>query len=239
MIISIVKNLRLAGWGKLSSFFYTVKLVFCPHFSGCTLYKEVLLCSFHLRSDELCFNLLREEYLYNYLWLFYTRDWVSQVALVVKNLPANGRDARNVGFITGEKDPLEEGTTTHFSILAWRISQTEEPGRLQSIGSQRVGHEWSDLACRHSHSRFVSSPLFIYYYNYLCKYQLMEVLYTLVIIQCFFISFRTFSSCSLYPIGIPQTLVIVLLFCIFKILFFFFFTIQTPFNFNDINYRKL
>ena len=37
-----------------------------------------------------------------------------------------------------KEDPLEEGTATHSSILAWRISWTEEPGRLQSMGSQRV-----------------------------------------------------------------------------------------------------
>ena len=37
----------------------------------------------------------------------------------------------------GREDPLEEGMATHSSILAWRIPQTEEPGRLQSIGSQR------------------------------------------------------------------------------------------------------
>ena len=35
---------------------------------------------------------------------------------------------------------------THSSILAWRIPQTDEPGRLQSMGVQRVGHDWSDLA---------------------------------------------------------------------------------------------
>ena len=38
---------------------------------------------------------------------------------------------------------------THSSILAWRIPWTEETGRLQSIGSQRVGHNWNDLACMH------------------------------------------------------------------------------------------
>ena len=42
----------------------------------------------------------------------------------------------------GWKDPLEEGMATHSSILAWRIPWTEEPGGLQSKGSQRVGHEW-------------------------------------------------------------------------------------------------
>ena len=40
-----------------------------------------------------------------------------------------------------QEDPLEEGMATHSSILAWRIPWTEEPGRLQCIGSQRVGHD--------------------------------------------------------------------------------------------------
>ena len=40
-----------------------------------------------------------------------------------------------------QEDPLEEGMTTRASILAWEILGTEEPGRLQSIGSQRVGHD--------------------------------------------------------------------------------------------------
>ena len=39
-----------------------------------------------------------------------------------------------------QDDPLEEGMATHSSILAWRIPWTEEPGGLQSMGSQRVGH---------------------------------------------------------------------------------------------------
>ena len=39
------------------------------------------------------------------------------------------------------EDPLEKGMATHSSVLAWRISWTEEPGRLQSIGLQRVGHD--------------------------------------------------------------------------------------------------
>ena len=40
-----------------------------------------------------------------------------------------------------QEDPLEKGMATHSSILAWSIPWTEEPGRLQSIGSQRVGHD--------------------------------------------------------------------------------------------------
>ena len=43
----------------------------------------------------------------------------------------------------GQGDPLEESMTTHSSILAWRIPRTEEPGGLQSIGLQRVGHNFS------------------------------------------------------------------------------------------------
>ena len=56
---------------------------------------------------------------------------------VVKNPPANAGDA---GSIPGE-DPLEEDMATHSSVLAWRILWTEEPGRLQSMQSRRVGHD--------------------------------------------------------------------------------------------------
>ena len=72
-------------------------------------------------------------------------EWrASQVALVVKNLPANAGDTRNVrdtGLIPGWEDPLEEGVATHSSILAWRIPWTEEPGGLQSMGSHTVRHD--------------------------------------------------------------------------------------------------
>ena len=46
----------------------------------------------------------------------------------------------------GQEDPPEEGMATHSSILAWRIPWTEDPGGLQSIGSQKVRHDWSHLA---------------------------------------------------------------------------------------------
>ena len=58
----------------------------------------------------------------------------SPVAQTVKNLPAMQETlVQSLGW----EDPLEEGMTTHSSILAWKITQTEEPGRLQSIKSQR------------------------------------------------------------------------------------------------------
>ena len=50
----------------------------------------------------------------------------------------------------GWEDPLEKEKATHSSILAWRIPWTGEPGRLQSIGSQRVGHDWETGTGIHS-----------------------------------------------------------------------------------------
>ena len=63
------------------------------------------------------------------------------MALVVKSLPANARDVRGTSSIPGQEDPLEEGMATHSSVHAWRISWTEEPGGLQSMGSQKIGHD--------------------------------------------------------------------------------------------------
>ena len=57
---------------------------------------------------------------------------------MVKNLPA--MQETSIQSLGGE-DPLEEEMATHFSILAWRIPWTKEPGGLQSMGSQRAGHD--------------------------------------------------------------------------------------------------
>ena len=64
-------------------------------------------------------------------------SWASLVAQLVKNLPAIQETW--VQSLSWE-DPLEKGSATHSSILAWRIPWTEEPGRLQSVGPQKVGH---------------------------------------------------------------------------------------------------
>ena len=62
----------------------------------------------------------------------------SLVAQSVKNLPAvQETQIQSLGW----EDPLEKEMATHSSILAWKISWTEEPGGLQSMGSQRVGHD--------------------------------------------------------------------------------------------------
>ena len=63
--------------------------------------------------------------------------WASLVFQLVKNLPAL-QETRVQS--PGWEDPLEKEMATHSNILAWRIPWTEEPGGLQSVGSQRVGH---------------------------------------------------------------------------------------------------
>ena len=60
------------------------------------------------------------------------------MAQTVKNLPAMQETWVQS---LDQEDPLEKGVGTHYSILAWRIPWTEEPGRLQSVGLQRVRHD--------------------------------------------------------------------------------------------------
>ena len=69
-----------------------------------------------------------------------TEMWAFLVAQRLKHLPAM-RETQV--WSLGWKDPLEKEMATHSSILAWKIPWTEEPGRLQSMGSQRVGHDWA------------------------------------------------------------------------------------------------
>ena len=64
------------------------------------------------------------------------------MALVVKNLPTDTGDIRDVGLIPGSGRSHEEEMATHSSVLAWRIPWTEE--------SHRVRHNWSNLACTHA-----------------------------------------------------------------------------------------
>ena len=59
---------------------------------------------------------------------------------MVKNLPVNAGDVRDTDSFLGSGRSPEKGMETHSSMLAWRIPRTEEPGELQSIGLQRVGH---------------------------------------------------------------------------------------------------
>ena len=74
-----------------------------------------------------------------YIYIVYVySSWVSLVAQTVKHLPIMRETwVRSLG----QEDPLEKEMATHPSIHAWKIPWTEEPGRLQSMGSQRAGHD--------------------------------------------------------------------------------------------------
>ena len=72
------------------------------------------------------------------------RVWIVLVfpgGTVVKNLPVNAGDARDLSLIPGSGRYLEEEMATHSSILTWEIPKTEEPGWLQSMEPQRVGYD--------------------------------------------------------------------------------------------------
>ena len=84
-------------------------------------------------------------------WWMENKLWYIQVmgfpgGSAVKNLPAMQELQESWVWSLGREDPLEEGMATHSSILPWRIPWTEELGRLQSRGSQRLRHDWNNLA---------------------------------------------------------------------------------------------
>ena len=76
-------------------------------------------------------------------WWVHAENGISKKPLsprMVKSLPAmHETQVQSLGW----EDPLEKGMATYSSILAWRIPWTEEPGRLQSMASQRVGYDWA------------------------------------------------------------------------------------------------
>ena len=89
----------------------------------------------------------------NFSWIvlcsFICMNGAPPVAQMVKNRPATWETwVRSLD----QEDPLEKGMATHSSVLAWRIPWTEEPGGLQSMGSQRVGHDWATNTHTHTHT---------------------------------------------------------------------------------------
>ena len=85
---------------------------------------------------------------------------------MVKNPPTNAGNVRDVSSTPGSGRSLEKVMATHSSILAWRIPWREEPGRLQSMRSESVRHDWSGLACFHTCSQFFS--FFLGYLDFPC-----------------------------------------------------------------------
>ena len=93
----------------------------------------------------------------------------------VKNLPASSGDARDEVQSLNQEDPLEEKVTTYSSILAWKIPWREEPGGLQSMGPQRIGHNW---ATEHtSNSKELHIALFLLIKKSLLEYSCFTMLY--------------------------------------------------------------
>ena len=106
----------------------------------------------------------------------------------------------------GWEDPLEEIMATHSSVLAWRIPWTEEPGRLQSVGSQRVGHNWASNT--HTHTPFIVIVRYWLYSVLLHSISLWLILFIVVYTSSFptaVVHLLSPSSywypgvCSLYP----------------------------------------
>ena len=77
---------------------------------------------------------------------------------MVKNLPAMWETWVR---LLGQEDPLKEGMTTH--SIAWRIPWTEEPGGLQSMGSQRLGHDYATKYTHKSHTVHTCTYLFRFF----------------------------------------------------------------------------
>ena len=96
-----------------------------------------MLVSMREKCDNIWRTLTFEMKLLN-INIYYIIDWASLVAQRLKRLPAmQETQVRSLG----REDPLEKKMSAHSRILAWRIPGREEPGRLQSTGLQRVGHD--------------------------------------------------------------------------------------------------
>ena len=142
-IISSYSTLRVVAsthefwWGDTSQYTASFNFLKFDYIMFHTNYWKL-----HLRSRQqlsLNFHFLSElkfRFVTNYIVM---RSF--QVALVVRNPPTNAGDKRH-----GLRRSFGGGKAIHSSILAWRIPLTEKPGGLQSVGSQRVRHDWSDLA---------------------------------------------------------------------------------------------
>ena len=125
--------------------------------------------------------------------LLYPRSWGFPDGSAIKNLLAV-QEAQ--AWFLGWEDPLEEGMATNSSIIAWIIPWIEEPGKLQSMWSQTVGQDWSNLACAHAHTHTHTHTALIP----LCAFShsvLSTKMGTLTI--CFFIEIKSLEKSSNLP----------------------------------------
>jgi len=109
----------------------------------------------------------------------------------------------------GREDPLEEGMATHSSVLAWRIPWTEEPGGLQSMGLQRIRHDW--VTKQQYVLRMLMRPIFQLIFPWMDLFRkkirsisvlfiyLFILLYSIVLVLPYINSIRHGCTCVLYP----------------------------------------
>ena len=137
-IISMISVLTIWWCPCVASFLVLLKECVC--YDQCILLAKLLAFGLlhSVLQGQICLLL---QVSIDFLLLHSSPLWwtVSLVAQTVKYLPAMW-EARVRSL--GQEDPLDKEMATHSSTLAWRIPWTEEPGRLQSMGSQRVGHNW-------------------------------------------------------------------------------------------------
>ena len=124
------------------------------------IYAYVCMCVYKCVVC-VCTHIHTHTYTYTSVWCVCVCMCSSQVAQWVKNCPAMQETQETWVPSLGGKDPLGKEMATHSSILAWRIPWTEEPGGLQSLGSQRVGHNRRNLSCTRAHTH-IQTPRHAY-----------------------------------------------------------------------------
>ena len=149
------------------------------------------------------------------------------VAQMVKNLPTMWE---TWVWYLGWEDPLEEGMVTHASILAWRIPWTKEPDKLQSLGSQRVRHDWVTDTHTHTQATITTisfwnicitpqrNPVPLAAILHLCLLQLLTTIYLLSVSGFVYLGISYKRNHKLYgllkPVSLTQR-------CAFKVLPYF------------------
>ena len=128
----------------LNSFFFFFWFVFCLRIN-IFIFLIYLFFNWPITALQNCVGFCQTSTWISHRFEFWFDIWVPWW-LNSKESARNTGAIGDTGLSLGQEDPLEKGMATHSSILAWRIPWTEESGGLQSMGLQRVGHDWSDLA---------------------------------------------------------------------------------------------
>ena len=121
-----------------------VEHIFCTIFGSISwkvwLSVEILVKGHPIRADGVYCTY---DHSLQFITPYYTLLLVASRASSGSEGKASACKAGDLGSIPSQEDPLEKEMATHSSTLAWKIPWTEKPDRLQSMGSQRVGHDWA------------------------------------------------------------------------------------------------